>query len=434
MSYSVLDKELNVRELVFLIKNQLEGDFLNVTVKGEISNFSASQAGHYYFNISDEEASLSCAVFRADALRNPELRKIKNGDNVTCFGSISVYVKKGQFQLVVRRIDPLGKGSLLEQFERLKRKLEAEGLFSDEHKKKIPQLPKRVAVITAEGGAALQDFLNIYRRRSVLMDVLLVPAIVQGKDSAESLIRALQKCIEFHLKASEDKKIDVIVITRGGGSSEDLWSFNDEALAYEIFNCPIPVISAVGHQVDFTICDFVADLRTETPSAAAELLTAFQTRIVSDLNQKSKRLRLSMNNIIKDNRALVSHGNPVASIQKIISGIFNLRARFLNVKFINRERQLLGIDEHHQYLDDLIGRLLRSISDFLKTTSNNLDRQHELLNSLNPKNILTRGYSYVTDAQGNCVSRQQEFANLRDNAELTLHFSDGDGKVIKRGL
>lgn len=432
MSKIALEKELTVKELVFTIKNRLESEFINISVKGEVSNFSSSQAGHYYFNISDEEASISCAVFRADALRNADLKKLKDGDKVSCFGSVSVYAKRGQFQLIVKRIEPVGKGNLLEQFEQLKKKLASEGLFSPEHKKKIPKFPKKVAIITAEQGAALQDFLNIYNRRSVAMNVLLVPALVQGRDSAQSLVQGLHRCIEFNMHADTENKIDVVVLARGGGAMEDLWSFNDEALAYEIFNCPIPVVSAVGHQVDFTIADFVSDFRAETPSAAAEMLTEFQTGLLLHLEKARRSLSKQMSHLMQEKSIALNSINPYASVEKIIMGVFRLKERFLALKFLGRENQLLRIDEKKLELDEYNERLIQSGNERLEKLKQNLERLFELLNSLNPKNILTRGYSYVTNEEGHCVGNIKEFDKLSEGSEMTLHFSDGDGKVIKR--
>ena len=279
-----MDKVPSVSEVIFNIKRLLEGEFRTVSVEGEISNLSHSSSGHWYLTLSDSDSSLSAAVFKMDALRNPLMKSLKNGDKVICSGSIGVYNKRGTFQLIVKRISPVGKGDLKEQFEMLKRKLAAEGLFDPQIKKEIPTLPNRIAVITAKGAAALQDFLNIIDRRTQWYDILLSPALVQGDAAPASLRKALFNVIKYSMDAPEDKKIDVIVFTRGGGSMEDLWAFNDEGLAWDIFNCPIPVISAVGHQVDTTICDMVSDLRCETPSAAAEVLSSAQAEIKETLD------------------------------------------------------------------------------------------------------------------------------------------------------
>src|SRR5690606_12931867 len=209
-------------------------------------------------------------------MRNPLIRNLKNGDKIVVVGPISVYQKRGSFQLLAKRIFPAGEGQLKLQYERLKARLSQEGLFDIEKKKPIPKFPRRIAVITAEHGAALQDFLNVMERRSLWMDILIIPALVQGDGAPRSLLNALKK-------AESIEGVDVIVLTRGGGSIEDLWGFNDENLVRAIDNCTIPVISAVGHQVDFTLCDYVSDHRSETPTAAAEILSQPQTELNSRL-------------------------------------------------------------------------------------------------------------------------------------------------------
>src|SRR5665647_366517 len=255
-----------VSDLLSSIKDVLENHFHEVMVQGEVSNLSPSTSGHWYFSLSDDKASISCALFKMDALRNPLIRSLKDGDKIIIFGPLSVYSKRGTFQILAKRIMPAGAGQLKLQFERLKAKLSAEGLFDLDIKKILPTFPQKIAVITAEHGAALQDFLNVIKRRSLWLDIIIIPALVQGDGAPRSLISALKK-------AQNLDGVDVVVLTRGGGSMEDLWAFNDEELVRTIAACPIPVVSAVGHQVDFTICDYVSDFRSETPTAAAETLS-----------------------------------------------------------------------------------------------------------------------------------------------------------------
>lgn len=427
-------EEWTVSELVYSIKNNLESEFVSLFVTGEVSNLSASSAGHYYFNLSDNEASLSCALFRGDVLRNPEVKKIKNGDKITCTGAISVYVKKGQFQLIVKRVESGGRGTLFEKYELLKKKLAAEGLFDVESKKAIPKFPRRVAIITASGGAALQDFLNIYERRSISMDIVLIPAVVQGDGSAPSLRAALHRCIEYHLKSSTDQQFDVVVLARGGGAIEDLWSFNDEALAWDIYNCPIPTINAVGHQVDFTIADFVADFRAETPSAAAELLTEYQMNVKENLSNQARHLSQQMSSIVSVKKSELSQRHPQKAIQKLISNIYDLKHRFVKLHFIDRSLQLLRLDEKLQYMDELESRLSDVMNERVQSEFEKLEHKKNILESLNPKNVLNRGYSFVTSPKGDCISNTKDFDSLKNESELTLHFHDGAGKVVKRGI
>jgi len=425
-------EEWTVSEVVYSIKNNLESEFVSLFVTGEVSNLSASTAGHYYFNLSDSDASLSCALFRGDALRNPEVKKIKNGDKITCTGSISVYVKKGQFQLIVKRVSAAGRGTLFEQYEVLKKKLASEGLFDVENKKIIPKFPKRVAIITTPGGAALQDFLNIFERRSISMDIVLIPAVVQGDGSAASLRAALHRCIEYHLKSAPEKQFDVIVLGRGGGAIEDLWSFNDEALAWDIYNCPVPTISAVGHQVDFTIADFVADFRAETPSAAAEVLTEYQVSVKENLSNQIRHLHQQMTSILSVKKSVLSARHPQKAIQKLISNIFELKHRFVKLHFEERSLQLLRLDEKLQQMDEFEVRLLDSMSERISEEKEKLEHKFQILESLNPKNVLNRGYSFVTSQKGDCISNTKDFETLTNESELTLHFHDGIGQVVKR--
>lgn len=207
-----MDQKLSVSQLVNNVKQILEGEFRFLKVEGEISNLSSSSAGHYYLTLSDRDSSISCALFRGDALRNPEVRKLKDGDKVIVTGSIGVYSKRGTFQVIIKTIAPSGKGDLMAQFELLKKKLASEGLFDLENKTPLPKLPKRVAVITAKGAAALQDFLNVFERRSLWMDILLVPSLVQGDQAPKELVNALKRVIKYHL---EGNPIDVVVLTRG---------------------------------------------------------------------------------------------------------------------------------------------------------------------------------------------------------------------------
>ncbi|MEX1099239.1 MAG: exodeoxyribonuclease VII large subunit, partial [Bacteriovoracaceae bacterium] len=247
-------KTLTVADLVFGIKSNLESQFRQVLVEGEVSNISRTVAGHVYFTLSDERACVSCALFRADALRNAIIRKIKAGDRILVVGSLGVYAKRGVFQIVAKRLSPAGKGNLAFQFELLKEKFSKLGYFDAQIKQTVPKFPKRIALITAPYGAALQDFLKVMKRRSLWHDIVIVPAVVQGEESPASVVEALKN-------AQALKDVDVIVLTRGGGAMEDLWSFNHESVVEQIHQCEIPVISAIGHEVDTTLADFVADLR-----------------------------------------------------------------------------------------------------------------------------------------------------------------------------
>ncbi len=251
-------KVISVAQLTSTIKSLLEGEVGLVTVKGEISNWRPAASGHIYFSLKDSEAVISAALFRGAAakMKGPP---IKDGMEVICRGRISVYPPRGTYQIIVENMEPVGSGSLQAQFEALKKKLFQEGLFDSARKRKIPMLPNRIVVITSPTGAAIRDVLSVLKRRFAGVNVLILPALVQGADAPAELISALKL-------ANEKALGDVILLTRGGGSLEDMWCFNDENLAREIFRSKIPVVSAVGHEIDFTIADFVADLRAPTPS------------------------------------------------------------------------------------------------------------------------------------------------------------------------
>ena len=283
------------------IKNLLEGDhkLINITVKGEISNFKQHPSGHLYFSLKDNGGVVRAVMFKSSA-QNIKFRPL-DGMKVLASGYISLYVQGGQYQLYVRSLEADGVGSLYAAFEELKRKLAAEGLFDPTTKKKLPKIPTRVGVITSPTGAAVRDVINILGRRFPFAEVILYPSLVQGNDAPASLISGLRYFNSTH-------SADVIIIGRGGGSIEDLWAFNDEALARTIYSSDIPVISAVGHETDFTICDFVADLRAPTPSAAAEIAVPERGELIKKMNnvitysesllhRKTERLRANLNSL-----------------------------------------------------------------------------------------------------------------------------------------
>jgi len=274
-----------VSKLNRFAKHILESEIGQVWISAEISNFVAAASGHWYFTLKDERAQLKSAMFRnSNRLANI---KPKNGDKVLVRGNVSLYEPRGDFQLIVSHIEPEGEGLLKQQFDMIKQKLAAEGLFSNEHKKTLPANPNTIGVITSDTGAAFQDIIQVLQRRNPGINIILYPSQVQGDTAPQQLRSALQNAISRN-------ETDVIIIGRGGGSMEDLWCFNDEQLARAIFACPIPIISAVGHEIDFTIADFVADLRAPTPSAAAEQASAPLQASFEQLIQLRNRLRDNM--------------------------------------------------------------------------------------------------------------------------------------------
>jgi exodeoxyribonuclease VII large subunit len=413
---------VTVSVLVSDIKTTLEEQFHEVMVQGEVTNLSPSSAGHWYFTLSDPEASISCALFKGDALRNPLIRNLKDGDKIVIAGPISVYQKRGSFQIIAKRILPAGEGQLKLQFERLKARLSADGLFDLDKKKNIPLFPKRIAVITAPHGAALQDFLNVMKRRSLWTDILIVPAVVQGDGSARSLVEALKK-------ARSISGVEVIVLTRGGGSLEDLWSFNDEALVRAIADCEIPVISAVGHQVDFSLCDFASDLRSETPTAAAEILSQPQTELKSRLQYCTSHLRSELFKTSQSIQLMAQRFHPREMMNLIREKLQSARKSLIEIRLHDRARELLGFHEASQELDEHFMKLEHLMQSRLTRTSDKLLRYNQVLEALNPDKVLRRGYSYIKTETGSVITTVEKFNKFSLEEKMLIRFHDGEVSI-----
>jgi exodeoxyribonuclease VII large subunit len=413
----------SVSDFVNQVKHTLEPRFQRVWIRGEISNYRPSSSGHTYFTLSDRLASVSMVLFRGDMIRNPEAQKFRDGDEVMCFGDVSVYAKRGTFQVIVKIIKAVGKGDLQADFEKLKMKLSGEGLFDLEQKQAIPEFPLKVAVITSPTGAAVKDFLQVYSRRALHMDVMLVPAVVQGEKAPPSIRNALFHTLKFHM---DKQLLDAIVITRGGGSMEDLWCFNDEGLAYDIFNSPVPIISAIGHERDFTISDFVADLRCETPTAAAEYLTQAQTLFTSKMHNLKRVLNGHGKSVLANYERKIVPLNPKLFLDKTVRKVESWQRRLENVRLADR----ISFNDYELLIDDLRQRLKTGPEEKIKDHHSNLDKMNSLLNALGPKQVLQRGYSFIkTDDK--VVADQKSFDKLKKDTELEIHFHDGRGKVAK---
>lgn len=413
----------SVSDLVGSIKSVLENEFQEVMVQGEISNLSPSGAGHWYFTLSDENSCISCALFKGDAMRNPLIRNLKDGDKIVIVGPVSVYQKRGSFQLIAKRIFPAGEGQLKLQYERLKARLSQEGLFDMERKKPLPMFPKKIAVITAQHGAALQDFLNVMKRRTLWHDILIIPALVQGDGAPRSLIEALKK-------AKNISDIDVIVFTRGGGSMEDLWAFNDENLVREIYSCDVPVISAVGHQVDYTLCDYVSDHRSETPTAAAETLSQPQTELKSRLIYCQTHLKSDLFKLYQHVQLMREKFHPRELLNLMRQKIHQGEKRLSAINLKDRAVELIGLPEAAQRVDESILRLKHVVEIKENAYKEKLVRMDQVLRALNPSNVLGRGYSYVK-INNEVVSTFKKFDNQKKGSKLEIHFQDGKGIAVK---
>ena len=395
------DAALSVTELTQRLRGVLEPAFATVWVQGEISNYRPAASGHVYFLLKDSGASVSAAIFgwgKSQRMRGGRPAfELRDGLEVVCRGKISVYPPRGNYQLIVDHVEPLGAGALQLAFEQLKGKLAAEGLFAPERKRGLPPFPMRIAVVTSPSGAAIQDMLNILSRRAPHLEVNVIPAIVQGEAAPPQIIRGLELANRLDLG-------DVVVLARGGGSIEDLWCFNDEKLARAIVASRLPVISAVGHEIDFTISDFVADLRAPTPSAAAEIVTTNWVDLGRRLLDARARLQVLIQRQLAERATLLNH----------------VTARLQSP----RDR----LREQAQRTDELFSRLERAFRVKLEARKSLVQQMAGQLDALSPLRVLERGYSIVRDAEsGGTVIRS--VTQTRPGQELEITFSDGQRKV-----
>ena len=394
---------LTVSQLTFRIRKLLEGDLemQDVWVEGEISNLSRPASGHIYFTLKDKNASLKCMMWKPDAAR---LRvNLQDGMAIEAHGRITVYEPQGTYQLAVNLLQPKGEGALYQEFLRLKAMLESEGLFDIERKRPIPEFPRVIGIVTSSTGAALRDMLNTLRRRLPLAKVILAPSPVQGVDAPPALVKALQSLnsqslIPNHLIP------DVILLARGGGSIEDLWAFNDERVVRAVADSKAPVICGVGHETDFTLSDFAADLRAPTPTAAAELATPITILDLSnDLLSARARITDLTWNLLAEEKAVIS----------------SLTAR---LKYVSPERR---IRSEYQHLDELSRRASSALNHRIQLQTSNVDGISKRLQSLNPEGVLSRGYAIITRKEdGTVVSKVSQA-----QGEMKVRVSDGEFEV-----
>ena len=392
------NSHFTVSQLTFRIRKLLEGDpeLQDVWVDGEISNLSRPASGHIYFTLKDKNASVRCMMWKPDASRLQV--NLQDGMAIEAHGRITVYEPQGQYQLAVNLIQPKGEGALYQEFLRLKSKLEAEGLFDPERKRSIPELPRKIGIVTSGTGAALRDMLNTLRRRLPLVEVILSPSPVQGVDAPSALVKAL--------KALDKHSPDVILLARGGGSIEDLWAFNDEQVVRAVAVSKSPIISGVGHETDFTLCDFASDLRAPTPTAAAELATQIT---IDDLLDTQSSLQSRLVDLTSD------------LIFDQLTFVSSLTSR---LKFVSPERL---IQSETQQVDEFTRRIFYALSHMLLLQSSNMDGMSRRLHSLNPTGILSRGYAIITRMEdGKVVSKVSQA-----KGEMIVRVSDGEFKVKK---
>ena len=430
---------ISVGELNRSAKAILESNFSSVSVLGEISNLAQPSSGHIYFTLKDAEGSIRCAMFKNQKMRMNFTPK--DGDQCVLKGQVSLYTARGDYQLIVRQMQPAGIGNLMQQFEELKQKLDKEGLFDPLKKKDIPYPPKHIGVITSASTAALQDVISTVKRRAPSSQVTLSPAMVQGDTAPQAIIKALDLILLYNETASNP--IDTVLMTRGGGSIEDLWAFNNEHLAREIYDFPIPIISGVGHEIDFTIADFVADMRAPTPTAAAELVTEFQFQLTDRLKEIQLGLIDGFADILQMNRQKLdllesNLKSPQVILNEQKQKLDNIELRLkqslekkllhykqnlaLLNQSVNEKNPLRVIKEFFKDIDLLSKDMVKSFSYLVQSKSKSLEKINSNLNAFSPLAVLDRGYAIVQNSSGQAIKNSQE---INKGEVVTTRLSSG---------
>jgi len=385
----------SVSELTAEIKEHLETEFPDVWLRGEISNFKRATSGHLYFTLKDSGAQISAAIWRSTAERLS--LQLVDGMEVLIRGSVEVYAPQGKYQLIGNQVKAVGEGDLQKAYQLLVEKLRKEGLFEQAHKKPLPRLPEKIGVVTSPVGAVIQDICKILGRRYPAAQIVLFPVHVQGEDAPEEIVNAIQY---FNRTQNPAHKVDVLIVGRGGGSLEDLWAFNDERVARAVFASTIPIVSAVGHETDFTICDFVADVRAATPSMAAELVAPKATDVLNALNATLHSMQSDLMNRIEEQRALVR--------ELVGSYAFNKPVSDMHTLF--------------QTLDRLSERMDFSITQKLERTASLLSNLAQRLDALGYEQTLRRGFSMVFK-EGKVV---RSAGDIKAGDEIVIRFADGE--------
>src|SRR5213596_2031094 len=411
-------KVLTVSELTRSIRGTLETKFGSVWVQGEISNYKLHPSGHQYFTLKDQRAQISCVIWRDTML--PQRQRLADGAQVQVYGTVTVFEARGQYQLNVQIIQPRGVGLLQAKFEGLKRKLEAEGLFATGRKRPLPKFPRRIGIISSPSGAAIRDMVNVLRRRAPGLQILINPVRVQGTGAAQEIAVAIR---ELGQSTEAFAPLDLIVVTRGGGSIEDLWEFNEEIVARAIFNSGVPVVSAVGHEIDFTICDFVADLRAPTPSAAAELIVPDIFDLQRRLDGCTRALLRQLLSRVREAQQRLDHARE--TLQRCLAhkldgykrGLLHI-ARALQARSPRRELMM-----RRNRFADLHRRLIACPPRSLENARHRFQRTEGLLRVLGPDATLRRGYSITMNARGKIIGT---IAVVRPKMKIRTRVSDGE--------
>lgn len=437
---------LTVTQLTHAIKLCLEGTFPLIWLQGEVSNFKPHSSGHLYFSLKDENAQITAVMWRQDAasLKAP----IKDGMQVLVRGAINVYPNRGNYQLVIHEMKPVGLGELLLKLEELKQKIHHLGWFKKEHKKPLPRMPKRLGIVTSPTGAAIQDILNILARRSAGLYILINPVRVQGEGAAQEIAKAIHFFNEHQL-------VDVMIVGRGGGSIEDLWCFNEEIVAEAIFKSQIPIISAVGHETDHCIADYVADVRAPTPSAAAEIVIADRLEQLNHLEQIKRRLHQSISHRLAQHRHQLNairkqplFLSPYYLLGAWIQKLDDMRQRFDQGIYQELRKHRIKIDAYYQrtqslkpstqiaYLKEKLNywnkAINQSMERVIKLKKDRLERTSHTLHLINPQNLLNKGYSIVfSEEDGSVISSVNTV--VKDQI-LRIQVSDGNFSSIVKEI
>jgi len=435
------EEVISVGQLNQQAKRLLENQFRGIAVLGEISNLARPSSGHIYFTLKDEDGAIRCAMFRN---QNSRLNfEPQNGDQCILKGQVSLYAPRGDYQLIVSSMQPAGSGNLMQQFDELKKKLDAEGLFAQSIKQDLPAQPRHIGVITSESTAAFQDILTTIQRRAPISQVTLIPATVQGDTAPRTLINALQNVLEFN-NANPLNAFDVILMCRGGGSIEDLWAFNNESLAREIYDFPIPIVSGVGHEIDFTIADFVSDLRAPTPTAAAELVTEFYFQLEDTISNVKKSLLGAFQALIqeKSQKILLTSQNlksPMTLLKEQSQSLDNLEIRLSQIirslmaaakqdlkissNSLNQSNALRMVMKYQTLVNEHIQKMRHQIKSTLAQKKFVLKNLSTNLNAVSPLAVLDRGYAIVMDDSGKALTSS---SNIKVGETIHTRLANGN--------
>src|SRR5213076_255188 len=400
------------------IRGTLETKFGAVWVQGEVSNYKLHPSGHQYFTLKDARAQIACVIFRNTM---PPLRQpLADGAQVQVYGQVSVFEARGQYQLNVQIIQQRGVGMLQAKFEALKRKLDAEGLFASERKRPLPKFPRRIGIVTSPSGAAVRDILNVLRRRAPWLQILINPVRVQGTGAAQEIAVAIR---EFATPNEAFGPVDLIVVTRGGGSIEDLWEFNEEIVARAIFHSAVPIVSAVGHEIDFTICDFVADLRAPTPSAAAELIVPDIIDLQRRIDGCTRGLARQLLNWVREAQQRLDHARE--TLQRCLAHrIDSYQRSLLHIAAALQARSpARELTMRRNRFADLHRRLVTCPGHLLENAKHRFNRIEAILRVLGPDATLRRGYSITTNERGKII---RTIAAVRPKMKIRTRVSDGE--------